>query len=325
MFWAILFPIMLMGLFKITFGNIVATENSIDERDCAVVVEGEGMYQESFTTMMDAIAEGDSEGLKLNVSYLDIDEAEKQLKDEDITFYYVVDDDSVSVHLPKEYGLATGMIAREIADTYRVNMDIINECLKTHPDRINEIADDLNNRLAYIVIDDKEGTDMYQWYFISTLVMGILFDYQGGIRVLSNIRADVSGSAMRVAVSSSSKTKVVLSSLAAQLIVCAVKTTVHVLFMHFVVGINMFAHPALLVLGLICATVFSICLGILLGLFFKGDVQAKENKTMGLVMLSSFLSGEMIVTLPGYIEKYCPIVNKVNPATIFNKIFCFIF
>ena len=29
----------------------------------------------------------------------------------------------------------------------------------------------------------------------------------------------------------------------------------------------------------------------------------------------------MIVSLPGYIEKYAPVINRINPATIFNKIF----
>ena len=56
-------------------------------------------------------------------------------------------------------------------------------------------------------------------------------------------------------------------------------------------------------------------------MFFKGDIQSRENKTLGIVMLLVFLSGEMIVTLPGYIEKFVPIINRINPATIFNKIF----
>ena len=87
--------------------------------------------------------------------------------------------------------------------------------------------------------------------------------------------------------------------------------------------INLFLSKLwlIIIVAIIATTVFSICLGILLGMFFKGDIQSRENKTLGIVMLMVFMSGEMIVTLPGYIEKFVPIINRINPATIFNKIF----
>ena len=322
LFWGFFFPVALMLLFKITFGNIVSTENSLGERNVAVVLQGEGLYQENFKAMMDEIAEGTgTDELNIKVEYTDLDTAAEKLDSKKVDFYYVVSDEEVEVHLGEKYGIATGMIAREIADTYKVNMDIIDECMTSDPSKMEEVAQSLQERISYISLEDKEGIDIYMWYYISTLVMGILFDYSSGIRVLATIRADVSGSAMRVAISSSSKTKMVLSCLLAQLILSLSKTAVHILFMQFVIGIDILSKAGLVAIGIASATVFSICLGILLGMFFKGDAQARENKSLGIVMLSVFISGEMIVTLPGYIEKFAPIVNRINPATIFNKIF----
>ena len=320
--WGLIFPIALMGLYKLTFGNIVSTENTLDPRKADVVLDGEGLYQENFKAMMDELSKNDSEeGLRLEVSYTDEKTASEKLDNKEIDFYYYVNDDEVVVHLQEKYGIATGMIAREIADTYKFNMDIINECLKNDPSKITEITDSLNDRLSYISVENDEGTNMYMWYYISTLVMGILFDYALGIRVLSTIRADVAGSAMRVSLSSSSKTKMVLYCLIAQVLSSLAKTTIHVLFMQFVVGIDILSNLGIIIVAIIATTVFSICFGILLGMFFKGDVQSRENKTLGIVMLMVFMSGEMIVTLPGYIERYAPIINRINPATIFNKIF----
>ena len=322
LFWGFFFPVALMLLFKITFGNIVSTENSLDERNVAVVLQGEGLYQDNFKAMMDEIAEGTgTDELNIKVEYTDLDTATEKLDSKKVDFYYVVSDEEVEVHLGEKYGIATGMIAREIADTYKVNMDIIDECMTSDPSKMEEVAQSLQERISYISLEDKEGIDIYMWYYISTLVMGILFDYSSGIRVLAAIRADVSGSAMRVAISSSSKTKMVLSCLLAQLILSLSKTAVHILFMQFVIGIDILSKAGLVAIGIASATVFSICLGILLGMFFKGDAQARENKSLGIVMLSVFISGEMIVTLPGYIEKFAPIVNRINPATLFNKIF----
>ena len=298
LFWGFFFPVALMLLFKITFGNIVSTENSLGERNVAVVLQGDGLYQENFKAMMDEIEEGTgTDELNIKVEYTDLDTAAEKLDNKKVDFYYVVSDEEVEVHLGEKYGIATGMIAREIADTYKVNMDIIDECMTSDPSKMEEVAQSLQERISYISLEDKEGIDIYMWYYISTLVMGILFDYSSGIRVLAAIRADVSGSAMRVAISSSSKSKMVLSCLLA------------------------LSKAGLVAIGIASATVFSICLGILLGMFFKGDAQARENKSLGIVMLSVFISGEMIVTLPGYIEKFAPIVNRINPATLFNKIF----
>ena len=209
--WGLIFPIALMGLFRVTFGNIVSTENKLDLRKVDVVLDGEGLYQENFKAMMDELSKNDSEeGLRLEVSYTDETKASERLDNKDIDFYYYVSDDEVVVHLQEKYGIITGMIAREIADTYKFNMDIINECLESDPSKLTEITDSLSDRLSYISVENDEGTNMYMWYYISTLVMGILFDYALGIRVLATIRADVAGSAMRVSLSSSSKTKMVL-------------------------------------------------------------------------------------------------------------------
>ena len=322
--WGLLFPIALMSMFKLTFTSIVATENKVDARRVSVVETGEGLYVEGFESMMEELGneDADPDQLTLKVSYDDLSAAQKKLDDGDIDFYYIVSDEDVKLILPSSYSISTGMIAREISDTFKVNMELIEECMKKDPSLITEVTESISDRLSYIVIDDgDEGIDMYQWYYIATLVMSMLFDYAAGIAVLCSIRADVSGSAMRVAISSVSKTRAVFSCLMAEFVVSFTKVFIHVLFLRFVVGIDMFTHPVLLIAALALGTVFAICLGILLGMVFKGDVQSRENKTLGLVMLSVFLSGEMVVTLPGAIEKYVPIVNRINPATVLNKIF----
>ena len=92
--WGLIFPIALMGLYKLTFGNIVSTENKLDPRKVDVVLDGEGLYQENFKAMMDELAKIDSEeGLKLEVSYTDEKTASEKLDNKDIDFYYYVNDD----------------------------------------------------------------------------------------------------------------------------------------------------------------------------------------------------------------------------------------
>ena len=76
-----------------------------------------------------------------------------------------------------------------------------------------------------------------------------------------------------------------------------------------------------IILFVLIGNLFSMSLGALFGLFTKGDENQRDGKATGLIMMSVFLSGEMIVVLPGFLEKYCPIVNRLNPATIMNFAF----
>ena len=81
---------------------------------------------------------------------------------------------------------------------------------------------------------------------------------------------------------------------------------------------NRFPHIILFVL---VGNLFAMSLGCMFGLFTKGDENQRDNKATALIMISVFLSGEMIVQLPGLLEKFCPIVNRINPATIMNFAF----
>ena len=63
---------------------------------------------------------------------------------------------------------------------------------------------------------------------------------------------------------------------------------------------------------------FSLSMGEMFGLFFKGSITTRGNKGTALIMSSVFLSGEMIASLPGLIERYIPVINDINPATVLN-------
>ncbi len=91
--------------------------------------------------------------------------------------------------------------------------------------------------------------------------------------------------------------------------------------MRTIFNVDMGSDPLKLILFTIAANIFSISFGIVCGLIFKGTLENRANKTTAVLMLSVFLSGEMINTLPGTIEKVCPIINDINPATVMNLAF----
>jgi hypothetical protein len=88
--------------------------------------------------------------------------------------------------------------------------------------------------------------------------------------------------------------------------------------MRFVFHIPLGKRILPIILFVLLSNHFSLSLGQICGLFFKGNMTTRGNKTTGLIMVSVFLSGEMIATLPGMFERYFPLLNDINPATVLN-------
>lgn len=324
-FWAAIFPLVLMVLFYFCFGSITEQENSIDTRKIAVAIEGDSMYEKNFkellTTINNQYKNGESD-LDLDVTYCDSDKIEELFISEEIEAAYKVTDGKIEVLLPARFKSTTGMIVRQIADTYHIKYSIIEDAISKDPSKIKEIADKVTEEVSYIKVDEtSSGKDPYFWYFISTVVMGIMFNYMSGIYLVNNIRANASYEGMRIALSPASKIKLIANNFFAALLVNSLITMVHLCVIEFVFGTSVFSKFGLIVVAVILSNAFSIALGVILGFVFKGNVDTKTNKSLGIIMVMEFLSGEFIADLPGAIEKYCPIINRILPSTVIKMIF----
>ena len=108
------------------------------------------------------------------------------------------------------------------------------------------------------------------------------------------------------------------TAFAARVIPGLVIVAIQLMVMKYVFGIYLGNDYLKLALFVVSAVMFSISFGVICGLCFKGNVTQRGNKATSLIMISVFLSGEMISQLPGLFEKYFPIFNKINPATVLN-------
>lgn len=324
-FWAAIFPLVLMVLFYFCFGSINEQENSIDTRKIALAVEGDSMYEKNFKELLTTINEqyknGDSD-LNLDITYCNSTEIEELARNNEVDAAYIVTDGNIEIVLPTRFNSTTGMIVRQIADTYHIKYSIIEDAIKKDPSKIMEIADKVTEEVNYIKVDESSsGKDPYFWYFISTIVMGIMFNYMSGIYIVNNIRANASYEGMRIALSPASKMKLISNNFFAALMVNSLISIGHLLVVEFVFKMSVFSKPALILVAILLSNAFSIALGVILGFVFKGNVETKINKSLGIIMVMEFLSGEFIADLPGSIEKYFPIFNRILPSTVIKMIF----
>ena len=323
-FWSLVFPLALMTCFQVAFGNIYEMENSISQINVAIIVDQESMYSENFEMTIDSLSENDKgEPFLVKQDVANIEEAHELLLDEksDLDAVFVVDGENMEILLKKDGRTTVTMVTKTIANAYQSNYSIIMDAYSTDPSSVPAIIESISEDIEYTTYNDgiyTRSPDNYEWYYISTIIMALLFNVTLGIGVVSDTRADISVGAMRVSVSPARKLKLILSAFFSRVICVWILSGIHLLVLNFVFKISLGKNWILVVLFVMLADVFALAIGQIFGLFMKGSLSQRENKATGIVMVSVFLSGEMVSNLPGIIEAKFPILNAINPATILN-------
>ncbi|MBO4926628.1 MAG: ABC transporter permease [Clostridiales bacterium] len=344
LFWSLAFPILLMTCFNVTFMGPARGEVDFAPVESAVLfidedAEEKSAFAEEFESVLANLA--DTEAVKKSnmgydhaivklISVQNREEAEKMILDKDLQVLFLVKgkEEKIDVKVGDSANTTTLMVARGIVESYRRNYMIIKDAAMTAPDKIEAVMTSLSESIsvmkaksAYIENDDGTSANVYMWYFYSTIVMGMFFNVTAGVHTVFDIQGNLSGYGMRTSVSPKKKTQILLSAFSARYVLSCAITFFALTVMNRCFDVplgNRFPHIILFVL---VGNLFSMSLGSVFGLFTKGDETQRDNKATAIVMISVILSGEMIVQLPGLFEKYCPIINRINPATIMNFAF----
>lgn len=337
-FWSLAFPLLLMLCFNVTFMGPARGEVDFEPVKSTMIVESESAFSEEFKTVLTNLA--DAETVKnSNMGYnhaivelvdcASLNEAEKKILDKEIEVIYLVDgaNENIEVKVGDGVNMTTLMVTRSVVESYRRNYMIMKDAAMTAPDKMEIVLSSLSESVPVMKAkttylgDDGSSANVYMWYFYSTIVMGMFFNVTSGIHTVFDIQGNLSGAGMRTSVSPTKKSKILLSAFFARYALACVITVFELFcmnkFFNIPVGNRLFEIIVFVLVG----NLFSMSLGCCFGLFTKGDENARDNKATAFIMLSVFLSGEMIVQLPGLLEKACPIVNQINPATIMNFAF----
>ena len=322
-FWSLIFPVTLMYFFHLAFGGLYDIENRIDVRDAAVIYEADNEFASYFGAVLDEISEGDEAILNL------VDEEDEQtilrmVSEGEISGVFIVKEDTIEIAVEPKYNSNDSMILKSIANLYIREYDLIRDAVLTgDPGAVNSIIDGMSAEVDYMSEEQgvfAEKTDPYNWYYYSTIVMGILFQAMAGINMVAELQADVGERkvAMRTSVSPVSKLKLIITAFLSRLVVSLCISMFSIICMNKFFEVPVGNRLPQLILFILAANMFALSMGEMFGLFFKGSVSTRGNKGTALIMTSVFISGEMIATLPGLIERYVPVINDINPATVLN-------
>lgn len=314
-----------MTCMYLAFGNVYDMINSIDPIPTVLVAEDDSEFSQGFRDVLLTMSDEDAEDRYFILNEVESrEEAQKSTNDGDSEIMFVVSDGNIEVYLPNDHSQTAGVVSQAVANSYRNKFKVITDAFERDPQAAMKILEGTEEMEGYTKAREdvfSGDPNVYSWYFYSSLVMGICFNATGGAQIVSDLKADVSAVAARFSASPEKKSRMLLYSFLARLLPALGINVIQLLVMKNVFHISLGNDPLKLALFIVASNIFALSFGIVTGLMFKGTLENRANKITAVVMTSVFLSGEMINTLPGAIEKTCPIINDINPATVMNLAF----
>lgn len=332
-FWTFAFPIILGTFFNMAFSNIENSEK-LEIINIAVVdnedFNNNTIFKESFKTLSDE----ENENRIFNAKYTTEEEAKELLENNEITGFmileenkpkvvvttsginetilkYVTEEISQSEEIMKniaEEKIQKYMETMPIGDTQNINSlyeKIYKEVLELTQNQETRIKNISNSNLSYTMIE------FYTLIAMTCLYGGIL-----GMTAINQNLANMSNNGKRIAVSPTSKGKVILSSTLASYIAQLVGLALLFIYTIFVLKVDYGTKlPQIILLGIV-GSFAGLTMGLAIATILKSNENVKTGIVISVTMLGCFLSGMMGITMKYIIDKNVPIINKINPASM---------
>ena len=220
-------------------------------------------------------------------------------------FKYVVEEITQTTEIVKN--TAQNKIKEEIiAGNYNVDYEKIYEnIIENVQSQEVELKNISNSNLSYTMIE-----------FYTLIAMACLYGGALGMTSINQNLANMSNKGKRVAVSPTSKLKVVCSSAFASYIVALIGLGLLFIYTIFVLKVDYGNNLPLVVLFAMTGSLAGLSLGMAIGTTLKTNENTKTGILLAITMFGCFLSGMMGITMKYIIDKNVPIINKINPASI---------
>ncbi|MBQ4058332.1 MAG: ABC transporter permease [Lachnospiraceae bacterium] len=312
-FWALVFPLFLGLIFKFMFGNL-GTYEQFSEVAVGVVEQTEN---DVFVEMLKEIEMEEDLHMFEVFEYENVDEAEKALQNETVYTYIVVDGDEFTLMIRK-MDIYTSLV-KSFVDQYKQNYTLIEEVAKKDPKQAVAFATNLfdSDSIGLEEIELKgQDKSPYTQYFYALLGMACLIASMYGLGHGMDLQADMTTIGARRNVAPTPKMQQFVTDFLASMTMYSVLMTIVLVAVVYVYGQDFGDNFGLVWLVTIVGTFTGLAGGYLIATWVKGPKGKKEAMCIAFFMVSSFLGGLQMAEMPYILEEKCPIINRINPATL---------
>lgn len=313
MFWTFLFPLILCTLFYTSFGHV---EDDIECIKTAMVIKSESSQANIFKGFLEGIEK--SEDKLISLEEMGADQAESSLRNGTITGIFYVDSE------PELMVTGNGIeesVLEALLEGYNSQLSIIQTVAKEKPERLDQVLKEIMRTATGIEyvnevsLGGKKANSMIQ-YFFSLIAMTCMFGCLLGVDVASQLQANVEAVGVRRSVAPTNKLKMIVSDV---IVICGMNFLDVVILIGYMAGVlklELGNEWGKLFLVSFLGCLIGVSIGILVGSIGTWKESIKIGVILGISLFSSFLSGLMVSGIKGVIEEYCPIINRINPASL---------
>jgi ABC-2 type transport system permease protein len=309
---------MILGtFFFISFGNRAKHEEVATEIPIAIVEGGKSITtdtQKNFLSQM--------EKKKLLVI--------KHFKTEKVT-KQKLDDGKINglFYLGKDLSLTitksdlNASILKVILDSYNQNAAMLSDIAKEHPDKLPTAMMAISDMKSAVKAVGPSGksTSSYLQYFFALIAYACLSGMYLGVKNTFDTQANLSALGARRSVSPTSKLKLILVDFITIFTVDFVSVLLLTLYVTKGFGISLGDNLAGIIATVMMGCAIGVSLGIMIGATNKASINLKMGMSILFTLLPSFLAGLMFQNMGALVEKYAPIINRINPAAVLADAF----
>lgn len=315
--WNFLFPLVLASAFYLGFGNMIKDDpNRLDTIEVAYVA-GDGINSNFLSVIEGLSKETKDHGKILEVTSFDsLEAASDALNKKDIEGIYYQHDDNIEV-IVTENGLISTSLS-QIVKSYQNYQASFEKILSEKPEEIDTLIASINSNMSFLKkYDFKSGVSQYMQFFYALLAMSSLFSSWVSTAMMTSLCANLSECGKRFELAPGHKLKAIFAGILAGTLLQTLSNTVVICYVEYCLGLHWGAPIYMVIAITSLASALGISVGTLIGSIFKKEL-ALSMVPLAFTMTCSFFSGLMMGGIQQIIQNFCPILNKINPATVFT-------
>ena len=312
-FWSVLFPIILGTLFKVSFGDMNEREFMFSQIPVAYVEE-EGA-QEAFRTVLTELEE---ENELIKVQEVSGEEAKALLQEKEVKGIFW-NGESITLTVTDE-GTDTSIL-KSIQEQYEKTVSGFTEITAEHPETLQAAADGIGKKWNYVKENSvtHRAMDMMMDYFYALIAMNCLYGCFAGVSCATAFKANLSALGARRNAASTNRFVILLADICAKITAQFCCTVFGTMYLKYALKVKLGDETARILLMILVGSAIGVMTGVFVGSIGKIKRSVREGICIGVTMVECFLAGLMTSGMYQLIEKYAPVINRVNPAALIVK------
>lgn len=312
MFWNLCFPIILGTLFFVTFGGSMEKSENFHAVSVAYIAEGE--TDDVFSSLLETLEEG--ENPLITVTKTNMEEGKQLLEADEVKGVFADKDGELQLYVKQE-GISQSIL-KLVLEQYQQRKEALYQIGSVYPENLPAVISSMETEIS-MIREEKytDGSmDATNGYFYALIAMNCLYGCFGGVNCAVDNKANLSALAIRRNIASQSRflsmAADILSALAEQFL-C---TMFSVVYLKYILGVHFGSHMLPLMLVVFVGSFIGTATGFFIGSLGGMRQEIKTGISIAATMVECFLSGLMVGNMYHIIQEICPILNKLNPASL---------